>query len=66
MSSSLTAQAMGSVDEDPIPSESPGWVSEGSDDGEWHDGPPVAELRYKPKDPRTKHQYNPFCRLFYL
>ena len=42
-------------------------VSEGSEDeGEWRNEPPVAELRYKLKDPRTKHQYNPFCRLLYL
>ena len=57
---------------DSLPSKSPGDVqdseSEGSEDGgEWRDGPPVAELPRKLlKDPRTKHQYNPFCRLFFL
>ena len=57
------------MDEDSIPSKSPGDLqdSEGSEDeGEWRDGPPKAELQYKPKDLRTKHQYNPFFRLFFL
>ena len=57
---------MGSADED----KSPGGRLQLEKEGEyeWHGGPPAAELRHRPKDqdPRTKHKYNPFCRLFYL
>ena len=56
-------QTMGSADEDKSLGKS---LQGGEEEGEWHDGPPVAELRHRPKDPRTKHKYNPFCRLFYL
>ena len=66
----FSLQAMGSRSEDPLPNKSPDEGLPGGEDldekGEWQAGPPVAELRHRPKDPRAKYKYNPFCRLFYL